>query len=136
MKKKIKMLKGWYAGSGYAKVLFSGMLVFVLFTGMSILPVCANSGPCGEYDYSELKDMSEQELLNTYCKELETTQIYMMASLFSRSMSIERDNQSCFSTVDKIERVYLKKVKNPLNHEQLLDKCESINKANKILNQK
>lgn len=91
----------------------------ILFSTSSIY-----ANPCGDYDYSELKEMSVSELENIYCKELSTTRIYIKLSWYRNSRQTESDKDSCISTVDKIERAYMKKVKNKITHDELMDKCQ------------
>jgi len=106
-----------------------GMRVFVLLGTLIACTiifspplVCAN--PCGDYDYSELKDMSIPELEDTYCKELKTTRLYIKLSMYRNTRQIEVDKDSCMSTVGKIERAYMKKTNNKITHDALMDKCQ------------
>ena len=74
----------------------------------------------GDYDYAELKDMSQKELLKTYCENFDSTHTVMMASLYNKKY--ERETQSCMAVTDKIERVYMKKFKVE-NRDVLIKMC-------------
>ena len=95
------------------------VLFVVMFSGVS------HAACGGDYDYAELKDMSQQELLKTYCENFESTHTIVMASLYNRQY--EREAKMCMAVSDKIERVYLKRFKID-NRDTLIKMCNPVSK--------
>lgn len=82
-------------------------ILIIAFVFISIQVHAA--GPCGDFDYTELKDMDQKTLLKTYCESLDDTRTYMKASMYNRSRAAEEDFNSCAAVTNKIERVYMKR---------------------------
>ena len=97
-------------------------IIFVFVISM-MFSTQVYAGPCGDYEYAELKDMDQETLLKTYCDTRATTQVY--GGLFNASYSnkAQRDFTSCHDVMMKIERAYLSKFKID-NRETLIGMCK------------
>lgn len=97
------------------------MVMVVLFLAVIFsIPVYAG---CNEFEYAELMDMDKDLLIKEYCEVRAKTKMYAEASMFSGNRKAAADSDSCYNTMVKMDRVYIKKFK-PENQEELKGLCK------------
>jgi len=96
------------------------LLVAVFIVMLFMFSEISYSACGGDYDYAELKDMSQEELLKTFCENRESTKKVATMSLYSRRY--EREAKACMDVTDKIERAYLKRFK--IDRDTLIKMCD------------
>jgi len=85
-------------------------IIGIIFLLALLFPVSAYAaGPCGDFEYAELKDMDQESYVKEYCAARKTGKLYAELSMFGGRRQDKISFESCHEMLEKMERIYTKR---------------------------